>query len=233
MLPIGLLMREHRLIEKMVEKLKNEKESVKNGRVNTDFLDTAIDFFRTYADKTHHGKEEDILFRELENKKTSSEHKQIMHELIQEHITARNTVKSLIEAKERYLKADKDSINEIEGLLSKLIELYPTHISKEDKRFFYSAMDYFSTQEKEAMLKKFYDFDRNMIHEKYGGIVDTIKIQTIKGESMRCIVCGYIYDPSVGDEAHGIKAGTLFKELPDDWVCPICFAAKKLFEEVE
>ncbi|MBN1681926.1 rubredoxin [Candidatus Bathyarchaeota archaeon] len=50
---------------------------------------------------------------------------------------------------------------------------------------------------------------------------------------MRCIVCGYVYDPSVGDEEHEIKAGTLFEELPDDWVCPVCFAAKKLFEKVE
>lgn len=233
MLPIGPLMREHRLIERMVEKLKKEIESIKKGNVNTVFIDTAVDFFRTYADRTHHGKEEDILFKELKKKKIAPELEKIIDELIQEHTTARNTVRNLIGAKDRYLKGDKNSIKEIENIFSNLIELYPTHIEKEDKKFFYPVMDYFSIKEKEAMLQKFYEFDRNMIHEKYGGIVDTIRKQTRNGESMRCIVCGYVYDPSVGDEEHEIKAGTLFEELPDDWVCPVCFAAKKLFEKVE
>ncbi len=44
-----------------------------------------------------------------------------------------------------------------------------------------------------------------------------------------CTVCGYIYDPKEGDEASEILAGTSFKELPDDWVCPICGAGKDEF----
>ena len=66
MLPIGLLMREHRRIERMVEGLRGERESVRRGVVDPVFIDNAVDFFRTYADRTHHGKEEDILFRDLE-----------------------------------------------------------------------------------------------------------------------------------------------------------------------
>lgn len=45
-----------------------------------------------------------------------------------------------------------------------------------------------------------------------------------------CKPCGYIYDPEIGDEVHGIDAGTPFADLPDDWVCPMCGAAKKHFE---
>ncbi len=45
----------------------------------------------------------------------------------------------------------------------------------------------------------------------------------------RCTVCGYIYDPEKGDPDSGIKAGTPFEELPDDWVCPICGATKDQF----
>jgi rubredoxin/flavin reductase (DIM6/NTAB) family NADH-FMN oxidoreductase RutF len=45
----------------------------------------------------------------------------------------------------------------------------------------------------------------------------------------RCSICGYIYDPSVGDPDIGIPAGTSFDELPDDWVCPICGASKSDF----
>ncbi len=49
----------------------------------------------------------------------------------------------------------------------------------------------------------------------------------------RCMVCGYIYDPEVGDPDSGIPAGISFEELPEDWICPICGASKDLFERVE
>ncbi len=49
----------------------------------------------------------------------------------------------------------------------------------------------------------------------------------------RCIVCGYIYDPEQGDDTQGIKPGTKFEDLPDDWTCPLCGASKDQFEEVE
>ncbi len=47
-----------------------------------------------------------------------------------------------------------------------------------------------------------------------------------------CTVCGYIYDPKNGDPENGIKPGTLFEALPDDWVCPECGLGKEFFEEV-
>jgi flavin reductase (DIM6/NTAB) family NADH-FMN oxidoreductase RutF/rubredoxin len=49
----------------------------------------------------------------------------------------------------------------------------------------------------------------------------------------RCTVCGYIYDPGVGDPDGGIKPGTPFEQIPDSWVCPICGASKDQFEKVE
>jgi rubredoxin len=44
-----------------------------------------------------------------------------------------------------------------------------------------------------------------------------------------CSVCGYVYDPAVGDPDGGIKKGVSFADLSDDWVCPICGAAKDQF----
>ncbi len=52
-------------------------------------------------------------------------------------------------------------------------------------------------------------------------------------EKYECMVCGYVYDPEIGDEENGIKAGTLFEDLPDDWVCPDCGVSKDEFEVVE
>lgn len=48
-----------------------------------------------------------------------------------------------------------------------------------------------------------------------------------------CTVCGYIYDPEVGDKDSGIAPGTPFEDLPEDWVCPVCGADKSMFEEVD
>jgi flavin reductase (DIM6/NTAB) family NADH-FMN oxidoreductase RutF/rubredoxin len=49
----------------------------------------------------------------------------------------------------------------------------------------------------------------------------------------KCTVCGYIYDPELGDPDGGIKPGTPFEEIPDDWVCPVCGASKNQFEKLE
>ncbi|MBC7256520.1 MAG: rubredoxin [Chloroflexi bacterium] len=48
-----------------------------------------------------------------------------------------------------------------------------------------------------------------------------------------CLVCGYIYDPEVGDPEGNIPPGTAFEDLPDTWVCPECGAGKDMFEKME
>jgi len=48
----------------------------------------------------------------------------------------------------------------------------------------------------------------------------------------RCLVCGYIYNPSAGDPDNGIAPGTSFEALPDTWVCPECGVGKDQFEKI-
>lgn len=48
-----------------------------------------------------------------------------------------------------------------------------------------------------------------------------------------CPACGYIYDPEVGDEDNGVEPGTSFKDLPEDWVCPLCGVPKSDFEKID
>ena len=45
----------------------------------------------------------------------------------------------------------------------------------------------------------------------------------------KCVICGYIYDPEEGDPSDGIKPGTPFSDLPDDYICPVCGAGKDEF----
>ncbi len=47
-----------------------------------------------------------------------------------------------------------------------------------------------------------------------------------------CKVCGYIYDPTVGDIDNGVEAGTAFEDISEDWVCPLCSVGKDEFEAI-
>ena len=97
------LMIEHRLIERMIGIIKRILSQIeKKEKVDPVFVDTTVDFIRTYADRTHHGKEEDILFRELGKRDLSEEDQLLMNDLIEEHILGRKTTKKLVEANNRY-----------------------------------------------------------------------------------------------------------------------------------
>jgi flavin reductase (DIM6/NTAB) family NADH-FMN oxidoreductase RutF/rubredoxin len=48
----------------------------------------------------------------------------------------------------------------------------------------------------------------------------------------KCRLCGWIYDPVIGDKESGIAAGTPFDKIPDDWQCPVCGAGKADFEKI-
>ncbi len=159
---------EHRLIEKMIKVIEKEIEAWKReGRINSEFVDGAVDFIRVYADKCHHGKEEDILFRELKKKDLSNEHKRIMEELVQEHQKGRKTVAEMVEAKARYLQGNKEMLPIIIRCMEFMTDFYPKHIEKEDKRFFLPCMDYSTPEEKDSMLKEGWEYDKNLIHEIY------------------------------------------------------------------
>lgn len=48
-----------------------------------------------------------------------------------------------------------------------------------------------------------------------------------------CTICGWVYDPEVGDEDGGIESGTAFEDLPENWICPMCGVGKEDFEVQE
>jgi hemerythrin-like domain-containing protein len=170
------LMIEHRLIERMIALMKKRlKEIEATPKVDPLFIDTAVDFIRMYADRTHHGKEEDILFRDLGKKNLSEVDRRLMKDLIQEHVFARQTTHALIDATRRYRNGDETAMGEIAGKLQTLVEFYPKHIEKEDQAFFPASRVYFIDQEDQSMLREFWEFDRKMIHEKYKAVVEGLE----------------------------------------------------------
>jgi hemerythrin-like domain-containing protein len=183
MQPIAPMMMEHRLIERMVSLMRQDLERIRANIlvdpefafVDPVFIDVAVDFIRTYADRCHHGKEEDILFAELAQKPLPPDLKNIMDELIEEHKQAREYTKKLVKAKESYLRQEPDAVKQILFHLDKITVMYPNHIIKEDQHFFIPCMGLFTDEEKDAMLEKMWEFDRRMIHERYEGVVAGIE----------------------------------------------------------
>ncbi len=173
MMPIAPLMIEHRLIERMIRVMKKEIDLIgKTGKARPEFIDEAVDFIRIYADRCHHGKEEDILFKQLSEKRLSDHYRHVVEELVEEHARARTMTGNLVSSKERYLAGDAKALDEIKGTMAQLVDFYPLHIEKEDRHFFIPCMEYFSSREQDVMLEAFYEFDRTLIHDKYRGVIE-------------------------------------------------------------
>jgi flavin reductase (DIM6/NTAB) family NADH-FMN oxidoreductase RutF/rubredoxin len=87
--------------------------------------------------------------------------------------------------------------------------------------------------EKACMTYEYYhQVKRGTTPKTAPSYVEEKKIPTTKAAKYRCTVCGYIYDPELGDPDGGIKPKTPFEELPDSWVCPVCGASKNEFEKI-
>jgi hemerythrin-like domain-containing protein len=173
MMPIGPLMIEHRLIERMIAILAQEKDRlVIGGAPDPNKVRDAIDFMRSYADRCHHGKEEDILFLELEGRPLSDELRAMMRRLKDEHQQARRLVRDLERCNQAAENGDLNVRQEMIELLREMTKLYPKHIEAEDRHFFVPVMGQFSPAEQDIMLAKFYEFDQSLIHEKYRKVVE-------------------------------------------------------------
>ncbi len=178
MMPVGPLMIEHRLIERMIAVMKvtcvrmNEQ-----GKADLAFIDMAVDFIRTYADRTHHGKEEDILFRDLAKKPLTPDLSKTIRELVQEHIHGRECVRRLVSARDSCAHGSTDVLRDILAALDELVQFYPKHIEKEDRHFFLPCMEFLTRQEQAKMLNEMEEFDRKMIHEKYRKVVEGLEVR--------------------------------------------------------
>ncbi len=172
------LMIEHRLIERMIALIGTLAETIeRTGRADPGMIDDAVDFIRTYADATHHGKEEEMYFKLLAAKPMSEADRKLMEELVQEHVFGRQTTQALVEANTRYRSGDKTALPVIVEKLRAIASFYPGHIEKEDRKFFPAGQRYLSESEDQALLSQFRDFDSRMIHEKYTQLLEALKKQ--------------------------------------------------------
>jgi hemerythrin-like domain-containing protein len=172
MQPIGPLMHEHRLIERLIRLMEKEAGRIEaGGSPDSRMIDEAVDFFRTYADRCHHGKEEEILFIELRRKPLSVEEQRVLGELIEEHVRGRALVRAISEANARTTPGDPAAAATLVPLLRELCGFYRGHIAKEDQHFFHPIMRHFTRQEMDAMLLAFDAVEIRVFRDKYAAVV--------------------------------------------------------------
>lgn len=170
---IELLVKEHERILVVVDRLEKECEDFESGKnVDEDFFRKSIDFIRNYADKFHHAKEEDILFKEFE--KCAEEgcvHCDPTEQMLHEHELGRDFVKGIKEG------LDEDDNEKIIRNTRGYIQLIKEHIFKEDTILYPMADEALSKEIQEKMLRKFRDIEnkRKKDIKKYLGFVGSVE----------------------------------------------------------
>jgi hemerythrin-like domain-containing protein len=173
--PIQDLSEEHgsiflmlKIMEKAAERLKNSAE------VKKEHLYKIVEFLHNFADKCHHGKEEDILFPEIVKE---SSNKPLVNELLGEHKAGRDFIRGISDSLEEYLPGNSDAIHiaiNAEGYIALLTE----HIKKENTLLFPIA-DKLSEDMQIEIENKFELLERNVIgigkHEEYHNWLKELK----------------------------------------------------------
>lgn len=151
-----LLSDEHQNILKVIDALLNECNDLEKGKaLNIAFFEKAIDFIKNYADKFHHAKEEDILFKamleELENL-----HCNPIPVMLHEHETGRGFVKGMEEG----LK--ENNIKQVIENASGYCYLLQEHIYKEDNILYPMAEQALDDKQKDTINKKYNDIEKKL-----------------------------------------------------------------------
>ncbi|MFA4952750.1 MAG: hemerythrin domain-containing protein [Candidatus Pacearchaeota archaeon] len=162
---IKILVDEHKNILKLADALEKECNKIKSGeKVNEDFFKKVIDFIRNYADKFHHAKEEDILFKEFcKTAEKGCLHCNPVEQMLYEHDIGRKFVRGIEEG----IK-EKDKRKIVENSLG-YVNLIREHIFKEDNILYPMAENSFDKRTKEEILKKFNKIskDKKIEERKY------------------------------------------------------------------
>jgi len=144
-----ILSEEHQNILKVIEGLEKECDAIEAGKkIDKELFTKIIDFIRNYADRFHHAKEEDILFKELCRDEVDM-HCNPTEQMLHEHDIGRNFVNEM----ERSI--NDDSKQELIGNARGYCDLLREHIFKEDNILYPMADQVLDDKTQKSMLKAF------------------------------------------------------------------------------
>lgn len=166
MKPTEILSQEHQKILKLIDVLLNECAAIESGKkLDKDFFEKVIDFIKNYADRFHHAKEENILFKEL-CKEGVLLHCNPVEQMLYEHDLGRNFVKGM---EEGLNKNDKKKVVENARGYAQLLQ---EHIFKEDNVLYPMANSALNERIQKSILNQFKEAEnKNKEAKKYLGIL--------------------------------------------------------------
>ncbi len=175
------------------EQLKNEHEGIKlmlnimdeicnrleaGKKVSTKDIDSIIEFIKTFADKCHHAKEEDLLFPAMEEAGIPREEGPIAV-MLMEHDQGRGYVKGLGEAAAKYKDGNQKAAGRIIENARNYINLLTQHIDKEENILYNIADMHISEKKQKELLKRFDKIEIERIgkgkHEKFHKLLQSLK----------------------------------------------------------
>jgi len=178
MLATEALEEEHRVIERMVNVLQKACDKLEKGEeVSPEVFKKAVDFIRTFADRCHHGKEENILFPVFEERGIPREGGPIGIMLL-EHEHGRRYVRGLADAIEKYERGDKSAKKEIWENARNYGNLLTQHIYKEENILYPMGNRTLSQSDQTDLMKRFEGVEKELgedIHHSYVRLVEYLE----------------------------------------------------------
>jgi len=161
-----------RISEKVCEKLESGEE------VNPEHLEQIVEFIKVFADKCHHGKEEDLLFTAMEEAGIPKKGGPI-GVMLTEHDMGRGYVKAMSEAVAKYKGGDRKVSSAIVGNARNYIALLTQHIDKEDNILYPMADMHLSEERQKELLEEFERVEREKIgvgkHEEFHELLNHLR----------------------------------------------------------
>ncbi|MBI5359089.1 MAG: hemerythrin domain-containing protein [Planctomycetes bacterium] len=184
MRPTELLKEDHKVILRMIAVMKKAADDViGGGGLNVEHLERMVDFIRTFADKCHHGKEEDLLFVEMERYGIPKEGGPI-GVMLEEHIAGRNYVKGMAEGIDEIKAGKKGGNKKFAENARGYASLLTQHIDKEDNILYMMADMHLDRNADEKLLAKFEKVEKKIMgtvkRGEYVSLVETFEKMYLK-----------------------------------------------------
>jgi len=176
---------EHRVVEEALDILYRIGTRLERDEgVDPEAIEKVLDFLKTFADKCHHGKEEDLLFAALEMKGVSRTTSPLST-LIREHEIARRFILNMDRALQDYKAGDETAGKDILQNSRAYIELLEQHIEKEDELLYPMAEEKLSDERKKELQKAYDRVESDIIgegvHERYHHMIEDLKEKFSQG----------------------------------------------------
>ncbi len=169
---------EHEGIKVAIAVLDRLADDLEAGRtVEADDLDGLVDFIKTFADRCHHGKEEDLLFPALEKVGIPREGGPI-GVMLTEHKCGREFVRGMADALPGIREGDPDARKAFASAAHGYVQLLTEHIEKENNILFCMAEQHLCEDEHARLTTEFERVEQERIgpgvHERYHALLDRL-----------------------------------------------------------